>query len=522
MCLGISILKFAAAVVLSGIFCGCTKGLDGDRQDLDNPGGKQETTFYVYDAPDGYAGVPKSSIYRVTVIQNGVRKESVVFQNTCPVWQEGYMDMTATDQYPLGIFAGRSISWTGFSFSGKVTVEVEVLDETKVPVTGNVRILPSRYGITPEVDGNVVRFAMDKPGYCSVEIGADGFKNGLMIFADPLETDVPSENESGYLMLEHASAENVAPGEVAEYQGLYFKPGVHDIGKYSIPANIKNVYLAPGAWVYGAFLIENNPGVRIFGRGVLSSGRMKYREAHCIEAPGSSGNVTLQGIVVADPKYFSVRLIGSDNTVDRVKIIGSWTYNCDGIAAYANSTVSNCFIWANDDNIKVYRENIKVHDIVCWQLNNGGLIQLGWTGPTASDCEIRRIDILHAEWNRDESNRGVISLVGNKYHTDGAYGYTRNWLVEDVVTETPVTVLFNFQPDPYTDYDIDGLVMRDWTLLYDRSLGFHNYMKGTSPEHAFKGIVFDNVTVDGVRLTSDNWMDEANFIVENAETPEFK
>ena len=150
MCLGISILKFAAAVVLSGIFCGCTKGLDGDRQDLDNPGGKQETTFYVYDAPDGYAGVPKSSIYRVTVIQNGVRKESVVFQNTCPVWQEGYMDMTATDQYPLGIFAGRSISWTGFSFSGKVTVEVEVLDETKVPVTGNVRILPSRYGITPE------------------------------------------------------------------------------------------------------------------------------------------------------------------------------------------------------------------------------------------------------------------------------------------------------------------------------------------------------------------------------------
>ena len=180
------------------------------------------------------------------------------------------------------------------------------------------------------------------------------------------------------------------------------------------------------------------------------------------------------------------------------------------------------FIWANDDNIKVYRDNIKVHDIVCWQLNNGGLIQLGWTGPQSSNCEISRIDILHAEWNRDESNRGVISLVGNKYHTDGAYGWTKNWIVEDVVTETPVSVLFNFQPDPYTDYDIDGLVMKDWTLLYDRSLGFHNYMKGTSPEHKFKGIVFDNVTIDGVKMTADNWMEEANFIVENAETPEFK
>ena len=68
----IGILKYAAAVILSGMVCSCTKGLDGNQPDLVNPGGSQEATFYVYEAPDNYEGVPKSPIYKVTVIQNGV------------------------------------------------------------------------------------------------------------------------------------------------------------------------------------------------------------------------------------------------------------------------------------------------------------------------------------------------------------------------------------------------------------------------------------------------------------------
>lgn len=484
-----------------------------------NTGGEGE--LCLFEAPDNLSGVPRSEIYKVSITQNGETKESAVFQNTCPKWELGFMDMTATDRNPLDLFAGRSISWTSFSFSGKVTVEVEVLDSGKVPMDDNVRILPSRYNISPSVKGKVIKFEMDKPGYCSVEVGANGYKNGLLIFADPLEEGAPKENTAGYVALDHATADDVKAVS-SENNGIYFKPGVHNIGVFEVPAHIKNIYMPSGAWVYGSLIMKNNPNVKIFGRGILSSGKLKYRESHCIEAISGSDNVTLSGITVADVKYFAVRLIGANNNVDRTKVLGGWTYNCDGIAAYAGSTVTNCFIWANDDNIKVYRDNIKFYDIVCWQLNNGGLIQLGWTGPQSSNCEIKRIDILHAEWNRDESNRGVISLVGNKYHTAGAYGYTKNWLVEDVVTETPVTVLFNFQPDPYTNYDIDGLVMKNWNLKYDRSKNFHNYMVGTSPEHKFKGVVFDNVTVDGVRLNSSNWMTTTNMIFSNSEEPQFK
>lgn len=77
-----------------------------------------------YDDPEGYPGVPRSTIYSVTLIQGDERVTIPVFQSSCPVYQAGYMDMTPTDSYPLGIFKGRSISWANFSFRGRVEVEV--------------------------------------------------------------------------------------------------------------------------------------------------------------------------------------------------------------------------------------------------------------------------------------------------------------------------------------------------------------------------------------------------------------
>lgn len=124
-------------------------------------------------------------------------------------------------------------------------------------------------------------------------------------------------------------------------RGSISGPGVHDIGVYKVPANIRNIYLEGGAWVYGSIIMEGRPGVRDFRpRRGCRRGRMKYRESHMIEATGGSDNITVEGITLADNKYFSVRLIGMNNTVRWTKIIGAWTYNCDGISAFAGSTVS--------------------------------------------------------------------------------------------------------------------------------------------------------------------------------------
>ena len=344
---------FLKYILLMIVCICCTK--KNDYTPLEIPGSPEkpppentEETLAVYIDPAGFPGVPQSSIYEVTLIQGTFRVKIPVFINECPIYEADYMDMTPTDKIPLDMFTGRSISWVNFSFDETVTVEVKLIDTEKVPIEGAVvKILPTRYGITPSVSDNIITFTITKPGQCSVEIGANGYKNGLMIFANPMETDIPDlEQDNSFAVLGQETGvdvNNVSPDKT----GLYFKTGVHDIGAYAVPAHIKNIYFEGGAWVYGALQLSGNRGnsdLKIFGRGVLSSGRLKYRESYCIGTPqdGTStaaDRITLDGITVADSKYFAVRLIGQDNLVAWTKVIGGWTYNCDGIAAFAGSTV---------------------------------------------------------------------------------------------------------------------------------------------------------------------------------------
>ena len=522
-------------ILLMVLATGCKESLDYPPVDNPSTDDGNSTTLAVYTDLAGLPDVPQSTIYEVTLIQGSYKVKIPVFQSTCPIYEAGYMDMAPTDSSPLGLFKGRSISWVNFSFDKEVTVEVKVLDQNKVPVdASNVKILPARYNISPSVKGNVVTFTMTKPGQCSVEIGTNGYKNGLMIFANPMETDAPDPiRDNSYVTLEHATAASIS-NVPANKSGLYFKAGVHDIGVFKVPTNIKNIYFEGGAWVYGAIHVSgtrNNTDVKIFGRGTLSSGRLKYREAYCIGTPqdGSTSvnRITVEGITVADPKYFAIRLIGSDNTVAWTKVIGGWVYNCDGIAVFANSTIKKSFCWANDDNIKVYRDNITVEDMVLWQLNNGGAIQMGWQGAQASGVTIKRVDLLHAEWNNSATNRGVLSFVGNRYADANSNCWQKNLIIEDLVTETPVRLIWRISPEQpipgiITPAMVDGLMMKNWSLLMDKALGSNNYIEGVSEDYIFKNFVFDNVVLNGVKLTEENWITQGNFEIKNLENPTFK
>jgi len=458
--------------------------------------------------PVDYEDVNQSGIYEVTVSQNGKTWPVNVFRNSCPPYQAGYQNMDPKDKNPLDYFAGRTINWTKFSFNSPITVRVKVTDTNKVPVNGQiVNIYPSRHGVTSSTSGNTVTFTISEPGQYSVEIGANGYKNGLMIFADPLETDIPSKSNPDYLVLYGANPANVS-SIPASYSGVYFRRGVHNIGIWNIPTHIKNVYFEDGSWVYGALKMDGNPNVKIYGRGVLSSYKMNYRQAHCVEAINGSNNITLEGLVVADPKYFSVRLIGNNNNVSYTKVIGGWVYNCDGIAAFKGSNISKCFIWANDDAIKAYRDDITWSDIVVWQLNNGGTIQMSWGGAIggsmARGVTIRRLDVLRAEWNKDRFNVGLLNCIGNHYQEPGRSDLLENWLIEDVVTETPIPLIWNIAPDAFTHCHINGLTMKNWNVHKDNSLGFVNRIKGEDPNNFLSGFVFDNVRYNNGLVTNEN------------------
>lgn len=457
--------------------------------------------------PVDYENVEQSGIYDVSFTQNGMTWPVNTFRSSCPTYQLGYQGMQSKDQHPLDLFANRSISYAKVSFTGSITVNVNVLNTTKVPVAGQtVRILPSRFGITSSTNGNVVSFTITQPGQYSVEIGANGYKNGLIIFADPVETDIPSKTNPAYKVLYEATASDLT--SLGSYTGIYFRRGVHDIGIFNVPSNIKNIYFEDGSWVYGCLKMDNNPNVRIYGRGVLSAYKIDYRIQHSVEAINGSNNITLEGLVVADPKWFGVRLIGTNNTVSYAKVIGGWVYNMDGISAYAGSTVTKCFIWANDDAIKVFRDDIVWEDAVVWQLNNGGIIQMSWGGDlggvTADNVRISRVDVLRAEWDVFRFNVGLLNCIGNKYHYAGWSHELSNWLIEDVVTENPVPLIWNITPDPFSHTHIEGLTMKNWDVDMTMGTSFINEIKGEDPNNFFSGFVFDNVRFNGGILSNEN------------------
>jgi hypothetical protein len=460
--------------------------------------------------PVDYEDVAQSGIYDVTLSQDGKTWPLNVFRNSCPTYQLGYQGMESKDQHPLDLFSGRTINWTKFSFTGSMTIHVIVNDTQKVPVSGQtVRILPSRYGITATTSGNVVTFTITEPGQYSVEIGTEYYKNGLIIFADPTETDIASKTDPDYLVLYDATAADVASIPTS-YSGIYFRRGVHNIGAFTIPSHIKNLYFEDGSWVYGALEMDGNSDVKIYGRGVLSSAKLNYRQAHCVNAENGSNNITIDGLVVADPKYFGVRLVGTDNNVSYTKVIGGWVYNCDGISVFDRSTVSKCFIWANDDAIKAYRDSITFSDIVVWQLNNGGIIQMSWGGAvggsTAKGVKIQRLDVLRAEWDVFRFNVGLLNCVGNHYHDAGRYALQENWTIEDVKTQRPIPLIFNIAPDGYTHNHIHGLTLKNWDVKMTTGTSFTNTIKGEDAGDFLSGFVFDNVVYNDDLMTNINYI----------------
>jgi len=428
------------------------------------------------------------------------------------------MNMQSKDEIPLTLFKGRSISWTDFSFDDNVKVKVKVLNENKVPyVNENIRILPSRYNIDYKIDGNEISFNLTQAGQFSVEIGDDGYKNGLMIFANPTETNIPDENSPDYFVVEPSNnilnASNIPSGK----KGIFFKKGGHNIDVFTIPSEIEYIYMADSAWVYGAFLKLEGKGVKIFGRGILSQEKMNYRVAHGIDIRVDNSGV--EGITVADFKHFAIRLMGTNNEISWVKTIGGWVYNCDGITAYANSTVKNCFIWANDDAIKVYLNNIHWSDISVWLLNNGGVIQTSWGRTQALNCSIKRVDILRAEWVKAGFNAALLSCVGNRYQEPDRFSEQKDWLIEDVVTENPVPIIFGINPDSYSINHVRNFTLRNWNVKMSVGPVFQNRIKAGNPNTIIDGFVFDNFVFNDILLTQENWLEVLNLDTGRFKTP---
>ena len=89
------------------------------------------------------------------ILQDGEVFDSFVFRNESDWYSHTYFKHYAFRE---------TISYSTFSFSGSVTVEVTKLDTE----AEHALVRPQRFGIEPRLEGQTVRFDLDRPGQYSV------------------------------------------------------------------------------------------------------------------------------------------------------------------------------------------------------------------------------------------------------------------------------------------------------------------------------------------------------------------
>ena len=180
----------------------------------------------------------------------------------------------------------------------------------------------------------VFRIDLPGPGYYTFENG--GWHNCLHIFADGPETEIYEKK-----------AKN------ATYR---FEGGVFNIGNRELRSN-ESVYIAEDAVVFGSFFANGAENVSIFGCGVIDDSYEIRETASCLVGGmrfTGCKNISVEGVTFRDSSCWTVTVRASDNAFfDRVKLIGMWRYNSDGIDIVnsSNCSVTDSFLRNFDDQL---------------------------------------------------------------------------------------------------------------------------------------------------------------------------
>jgi hypothetical protein len=412
--------------------------------------------------------VRQSSIYDVQVAQDNQPDKAYDAFTYMSIPRSGKdkVGYTKEDGAEFSSQAGLTMSWSSFEYAKDAWVDVSLKTGQTITSADQVQIRPSSYHFEKQlVDADTVRIKVPytDSGYrFSVEFepqlytayndmsgdsgklttDAEGNRaihteplNSMMIFAEPKlrgeqkERLVPTE-ESGSI---HYPAE----GEVTNLSSvteeiIYFKPGTYSMGSdyhAVLPPNVKWVYLAPGAYVKGAFrfLHDNQSQYKVTGYGVLSGEQYVYEadtnnnynhlsgasncHVSCVkmlqfEASNAEQKLDLQGVTINEPPYHSFvtyaheggKEVGVERfrmNVENYKQVGSWYWQTDGIELYSGSTMKNTFFNSNDDVLKMYHSDVTIDNTVIWKNENGPVVQWGWTPRSIDNVNVTNTTVIH-------------------------------------------------------------------------------------------------------------------------------
>jgi len=381
-----------------------------------------------------------------------------------------------------------------FDFSGTVEVYVRKNNSN----AQSVKIRPSSYEIKPVLTGNSITFTLNSPKKISIEFDGDKLHN-LHVFANPIET-FPNPADS-----------NV----------VYFGPGVHlpkDLpgDAFNIPSG-KTVYIAGGAIVRGKLLCDKVQNVRIVGRGILDQPQRGVEIRH-------SNNVTVDGIIVVNPKHYTVFAGGSDHiTIRNLKSFSAnpWSDGLDFMSC-SDVTVDDVFMRNSDDCIAVYghrwefygdAKNYSVTNSTLWAdvahtINIGVHGNTEKTGETIENLLFKNIEVLELDED-DPSAEGCMAIQAADLNL------VRNVRFEDIRVDDfqegkllQLTVAFFQKYNAAPGRGVENIYFKN--ISYNGINNSPSIINGLDKDHLVKNVTFENLRINGKLITS---IEEANIKV---------
>lgn len=405
------------------------------------------------------------------------------------VWADGKPVAVYTARVLDPPFAGKqwdyggAYSFANFDTSGPVSVRIVSKRSLRETV-----IRPHTAGVEFKVeDDHTLILKLLGPRKLSIE--PDGKKQPLLLFANPLQEDLPKPDDPGV---------------------IYFGPGVHEPGAIEVGDN-QTLYLAGGAVVKGA-IIARGSNIRIRGRGILDGSDYEWRKGPYHVTIGIQGsNVTVSGITIRGSSHWTIVPRDSRHvTIRNVKLCNSRVQNDDGINPCNSQDVliTDCFIRSDDDCVALKGlgfqatnsdvERITVENCVLW-CDRARVFLLGHESRAEymRDVTLRNLDIIHFSMTPFLLEPGEDMRLENVH-------------IEDVrIHGEGQGELIRLRP-------VVNQYMRKKVPGFIRSVHFKNVavegapgqyriqLVGADAEHNVQQVTFENVSVLGTRLTPDS------------------
>jgi hypothetical protein len=536
------------------------------------------------------ASVRRSTIYDVKVypVADTNKYDSFVYMSI-PRSGRDKWGYTSEDGAEFAKSANLSMSWSSFIYASDVWVDITLKNGKTISSINDVVVRPVTLNLTKEMINSSsirIRVPYSINGYrFSVEFnnelytayndmsGASGKlttsaagnreihtepRNSLLIFAEPklagADADrlIPKTTDGTIYYPpqgEVTNLNNVSANIIYFGPGTYYMPwNYHAV----LPANVKWVYLAPGAFVKGAFRFyyDTQSVYKVTGYGALSGEKYVYEpdtangyqhrsatssdcHSSCVkmlqfQSSNPQQYLDLQGITIVEPPYHSFVVYGNEDTfqmrVENYKQVGSWYWQTDGLELYTNSTMKNTFFHSNDDVLKVYHNNVTVDNTVIWKNENGPVIQWGWTTRNLDNVSVKNTYVIHNRmwWKDKKINTCVINA--SPYWADTASTTTgnpstleKNLIFENLFVEGKTNcamriyalsslenvLIKNLKIDGWSDLDIDGTISE--FKRFSNSSG-QQVNIGNEKVNS-KGLKLENYMVGGQYITRDanNW-----------------